>query len=247
MLHRLLLGQERVTAEQLVSPQGSSGRLSDRPSTLSSGDPAELIIAKQAAQSIEVDVSYIQRLAAKTATYRSTHDASTAGMSSTDAPTGAFLDAVKVDSEWRIARGEVERLLAARHEPQVVIGYVVTCSTAKSLSSVWATGDAEVRALCGQAFKAGVAKPWSTWNPAPECRRLVDAAFLPITGSGMRPLVAPAQAKLIASRRFACTAYRNGPSSRSQASTIAGSDRTILSAMSVALRLALVSTMARTR
>ncbi|MFN0026451.1 MAG: relaxase domain-containing protein [Acidimicrobiales bacterium] len=77
-------------------------------------------------------------------------------MSSTDAPTGAFLDAVKVHSEWRIARGEVERLLAARNEPQVVIGYVATCSTAKSLSTVWATGAAEAQALCEQAFEASV-------------------------------------------------------------------------------------------
>ncbi len=142
MLHRVLLDQDPVTGEQLVSPQGSSGRSSNRPSAVSSGDPAELLTAEQAAQSIGVDVSYIRRLAAKTATYRSTHDTSTAGVSSTDAPTDAFLDAVKVHGDWRIARGEVDRFLAARHEPQVVIGYDGTCSAAKSLAIVWATGDA---------------------------------------------------------------------------------------------------------
>ncbi len=39
-----------------------------------------------------------------------------------------------------------------------MIGYDVTFSAAKSLSIVWATGDAEVRALCEEAFEAGVAK-----------------------------------------------------------------------------------------
>ena len=158
MLQRVLLGQDPVTGEQLVSSQGSSGRSANRPSALSSGDPAELLTAEQAAQSIGVDASYIRRLAAKTATYRSTHDPSTTGVNSTDAPTGAFPDAVKLNGEWRIPRAEVERFVAARHEPQVVIGYDVTFSAAKSLSIVWATGDAEVRALCEEAFEAGVAK-----------------------------------------------------------------------------------------
>ena len=75
MLHRVLLGQDPVTGEQLVSPQGSSGRSTN----IFTGDPTELLNAEQAAQSIGVDVSYIRRLATKTATYRSTHDPSTTG------------------------------------------------------------------------------------------------------------------------------------------------------------------------
>lgn len=158
MLQRVLLGQDPVTSEQLVSPQGSSGRSSNRPSARTPGDPAELMTADQAARDIGVDVSYIRGLAGKTATYRSAQPPSTTGVSSTNAPTGAFLDAVKVNGEWRIAGGEIERLIATRHEPQVVIGHDVTFSAAKSLSIVWATGDAEIRALCEEAFDAGVAK-----------------------------------------------------------------------------------------
>ena len=76
-----------------MSPQGSAGRSTNRPSTIPTGDPGELLTAEHAAQSIGVDVSCIRRLAAKTATYHSTHDPSTAGVNSTDAPTGAFFDA----------------------------------------------------------------------------------------------------------------------------------------------------------
>ena len=157
MLQRVLLGQDPVTAEQLVSAQGSSGRSSNRPSNTALGDPGELLTTEQTAHLIGVDVSYVRRVAARTATYRSTQDSPTTAVSGTDTPTGAYLDAAKVNGEWRIARGEVERFIAARHEPQVVIGYDVTFSAPKSLSILWATGNAEVRALCEEAFEAGVA------------------------------------------------------------------------------------------
>jgi conjugative relaxase-like TrwC/TraI family protein len=157
MLQRVLLGQDPVTAEQLVSAQGSSGRSSNRPSRIAIGGSGKLLTAEQAAHLIGVDASYVRRVASRTATYRSTQGSPTTAVSGTDAPTGAYLDATKVNSEWRIARGEVERFIAARHEPQVVIGYDVTFSAPKSLSILWATGNAEVRALCEQAFEAGVA------------------------------------------------------------------------------------------
>ncbi|MFN0029840.1 MAG: MobF family relaxase, partial [Acidimicrobiales bacterium] len=158
MLHRALLGQDPATGAQLVSAQGSSGRATQRRVELPAGEQDDLVTLSQAAASIGVDAGYLRRLAAKTATYRSTHDPSTTGATSTNAPTGAFLDAAKINGEWRITRGEVERIVSARHEPQVVIGYDVTFSAAKSLSIVWATGDAEVRGLCEEAFEAGVAK-----------------------------------------------------------------------------------------
>ena len=77
---------------------------------------------------------------------------------------------------------------SSTHEPQVVIGYDVTFSAAKSLSIVWATGDAEVRALCEEAFEAGVAKAveylesYAIWcvgvgatNPPRDARRVLPA------------------------------------------------------------------------
>ena len=156
MLQRVLLGQDPRTGAQLVSAQGSSGRTANRRSTHPIADSGGLLTAEQAAGVIGVDVSYVRHLAAKTATYRSTQHAPTANATWPDSPTGAYLDATKVGSEWRVASGEVDRFVAARTAPQVVIGYDVTFSAPKSLSILWATGDASIRGLCEEAFDAGV-------------------------------------------------------------------------------------------
>ena len=68
--------------------------------------------AEEAAASIGVDVSYVRRLAATTATYRAAHDPST--WCDSPAPTGAFLDAVETDAGWRITR---ERGRSVRRGP----------------------------------------------------------------------------------------------------------------------------------
>jgi conjugative relaxase-like TrwC/TraI family protein len=153
MMERVLLGQDPVTAEPLVSARGSSRRAHLTGSALARGDAAELLSLADAAERVGVHAGYLRRLAARTATVRSSHAPPTDDPAS---PTGASLDAVKVGGEWRVARGEVARFVAERREPQVVIGYDVTFSAPKSLSIIWATGDAEVRALCEEAFEAGV-------------------------------------------------------------------------------------------
>jgi hypothetical protein len=158
MLQRVLLGQDPVTGTQLVKAQGSSGRTTQRRAELPAGGPDDLIPIGQATAAIGVDRRYLLRLATNTATYRSSHDPPTTDVSSTVALTGAYLDAVKVDGKWRITRAEVQRFMATRHEPPVVIGYDLTFSASKSLSIVWATGGPETRALCEEAFEAGVAK-----------------------------------------------------------------------------------------
>ena len=168
MLQRVLLGQDPITAEQLVTAAGSSGRSTNKPSTRPVGDPAGLLTAEAAAELIGVDVSYVRRLAGKTATYRSTQTAPpTTSVTSTGAPTAGFLQASKVNGEWIIARREVERFIPTRRKPQVVIGYDITFSGAKSLSIVWATATPEVRALCEEAFEAGPKPSSSSSSSSP--------------------------------------------------------------------------------
>lgn len=95
MLQRVLLGQDPITAEQLVTAAGSSGRSTNKPSTRPVGDPAGLLTAEAAAELIGVDVSYVRRLAGKTATYRSTQTAppTTGGPAPGHLPQGFFSEA----------------------------------------------------------------------------------------------------------------------------------------------------------
>lgn len=156
-LKRVLLGQDPTTGAQLVGARGSSGRAATRRTLLGDGDPHQLLTLDQAAAHLGVDASYLRRLAAKTATSRTTEGASPAPTTSTDASPSAHLDAVKVDGRWKITRAELDRFAEARRQPQVVIGYDVTFSAPKSLSILWATGSPEVRELCEEAFDAAVA------------------------------------------------------------------------------------------
>ncbi|MCC6436160.1 MAG: relaxase domain-containing protein [Acidimicrobiales bacterium] len=156
-LRRALLGQNPATGEQLVGAHGSSGRTTSRRTLLPDGPAGELFTLDQAAAHIGVDVSYLRRLAAKTATSRSTEAPSPGSPTSTNASPGAYLDAVKVRGQWRVTRAEIDRFVDSRRQPQVVIGYDITFSAPKSLSILWATGSPEVRALCEEAFDAGVA------------------------------------------------------------------------------------------
>ena len=124
---------------------------------LPAGPADELFTLDQAAAHIGVDTSYLRRLAAKTATSRPTETPPPSGPTSTNASPAAHLDAVKDRGRWRVTRAEIDRFVDARHQPQVVIGYDITFSAPKSLSILWATGSPEVRALCEEAFDAGVA------------------------------------------------------------------------------------------
>jgi len=156
-LRRALLGQDPATGDQLVGAHGSSGRTTTRRTLLPAGPADELFTLDQAAAHIGVDTSYLRRLAAKTATSRPTETPPPSGPTSTNASPAAHLDAVKDRGRWRVTRAEIDRFVDARHQPQVVIGYDITFSAPKSLSILWATGSPEVRALCEEAFDAGVA------------------------------------------------------------------------------------------
>ncbi|MEZ5278985.1 MAG: MobF family relaxase [Acidimicrobiales bacterium] len=165
-LTRVLLGQDPSTGAQLVTAVGSAGRAKNHAKGLPPGKPDELFSLPQAAEASGVHRSYLWRLATK-------HTADQAEFTSPTAPTGSpitppepstgrrsgtYLSATKVDGQWMVTRSEVERFIAAREIPQVVMAYDVTFSAPKSLSILWATGSPEVRELVEEAFEAGVAR-----------------------------------------------------------------------------------------
>lgn len=163
---RVLLGQHPATGHQLVTAAGSSARARHHPKGLPPAEATELVTLGVASDAIGVDVSYLRRLARESATSRSPSTSPPGGPGSPpgseDTPTTplevAHLDAEKVGRQWMVSRAEVERFIDHRNQPQVVMAYDITFSAPKSLSIVWATGDAETRQLCEDAFEAGVAR-----------------------------------------------------------------------------------------
>ncbi|MFV0316208.1 MAG: MobF family relaxase, partial [Microthrixaceae bacterium] len=163
---RILLGQDPHTGEQLVTATGSAGRAKNHGKGLPPGDPNELFTLPLAAEATGVHRTYLWRLANKNQADQHEHGPSTApetastGRSgpSTGHRSGTYLSAEKVDGQWMVTRAEVERFIADRQVPQVVMAYDVTFSAPKSLSILWATGSPEVRALVEEAFEAGVAR-----------------------------------------------------------------------------------------
>lgn len=149
---RVLLGQDPLTGEQLVAAAGSAARAKHHPRGLPAGDPGERVTLAAAAEAIGVDVSYLRRLARESTTSRSQSDPPPGP------PGAARLDAEKVRGQWMVTRSEVERFIATRNQPQVVMAYDITFSAPKSLSIIWATGDEQTQRLCEDAFEAGVAK-----------------------------------------------------------------------------------------
>ncbi len=123
MLQRVLLGQHPTTGQQLVAAFGSAGRtIHDNTATIApTGRPTEQLTIEQVAKLIDVDPSYLRRLARQTAANKPEPP------NGTTAVGPARLDASRTDyGEWRVTRGEVERFRAGRKEPQVVLGYDLT-------------------------------------------------------------------------------------------------------------------------
>lgn len=156
---RVLLGQDPLTGEQLITAAGSAARAKHRPKGLPAGDPDERVTLAAAAEAIGVDVSYLRRLARESATSRSQSIPPPGTEGPPPGPPGAArFDAEKVKGQWMVTRAEVDRFIATRNQPQVVMAYDITFSAPKSLSIVWATGDEQTQRLCENAFEAGVAK-----------------------------------------------------------------------------------------
>ncbi len=158
MLQRVLLGQNPATGQQLVGAIGSAGRaVHDNAATVAlTGPPSELLNIDQAAKLIDVDPSYLRRLARQTASPPTGLPGATA------TPQTARLDASRTaDAEWRVTRAEVERFKAERKEPQVVLGYDLTYSVPKSVSIAWAAADNDGKATIEDALHQAVDKALS--------------------------------------------------------------------------------------
>ncbi len=154
---RVLHGQHPHTGESLVSAQGSNGRAEHDPAawrrrrryTLSVADAAELV---------GVDASYIRRIATRTTAVGAEQDAAERSrMPGPDLP-AAYLDGAKdADGRWRFDREEVVRFAESRQSARVVFGYDVTWSAPKSVSMLYARGNADDRRAVEASFEAAVA------------------------------------------------------------------------------------------
>ena len=156
---RLLLGQDPNTAEQLIKATGSNGRSRGHSHNLSilPSDPSESLTAAEVADIVGVDVSYIRRLATKTAALR-TAQASAAQAGETEPETPAsYLDGTKNSKgAWSLSRIEAERFATARTEQQVVLGYDITFSVPKSVSALYAQGTVNDQTAIDQAIESAV-------------------------------------------------------------------------------------------
>ena len=160
---RVLLGQHAVTGEQLVGPSGSAARAEQagREGALVAphGEPDELLSLPQAATLLGVSDRYLRRLAAETATLRDEQaKAVAAGEPPPDTPATYLVASQDGDKKhWRVTRAEVERFAADRAAPAAVVGYDLTFSVPKSVSILWARGDAAVQAQILAAIERAVA------------------------------------------------------------------------------------------
>ena len=154
---RVLLGQDPRTGDQLLLANGSSGRARGHAHGLSSivGDPNEPLTASQVAEMAGVDASYVRRLANKTAQLRADQaEAPTDGRAIPETP-HSYVEATKNEKgSWVIARGEAERFVGERSEPQMMLGFDITWSAPKSVSALYAQGTAEDRVAIDESLEA---------------------------------------------------------------------------------------------
>ncbi|WP_083418363.1 MobF family relaxase [Pseudofrankia sp. BMG5.36] len=71
-------------------------------------------------------------------------------------PAGGLVGVKGADGRWRVRRGDLQRWVAARVVPATVLGFDVVCAVPKSVSLLWAFGDAQTRADVAAALDAAV-------------------------------------------------------------------------------------------
>jgi conjugative relaxase-like TrwC/TraI family protein len=156
VFERLLLGRHPHSGIQLVGSQGSNGR-TDHHSPAAGKRRRGPLTADQVADLVGVDVSYIRRIAARTARIRTQQRiAARSGEMAPELP-GSFLDAEKdSNGRWSIRRDEAERFAAQRAEAKVVLGYDITWSVPKSVSALYAQGTEADRRAVEESMEAAV-------------------------------------------------------------------------------------------
>jgi len=139
-LHRLLVGQNPSTGDQLVTANGSAQRAhAETVAAALRGSDDELLTLPQAAEALGVSATYLRAQATATAKSRAAQarqDA--AGQDVTPLP-ASHLDATQATkgSPWQVTRGELRRFAAEREAPAVVVGFDLTFSVPKSVSILW--------------------------------------------------------------------------------------------------------------
>ncbi|WP_322752011.1 MULTISPECIES: relaxase domain-containing protein [unclassified Frankia] len=175
-LQRLLCGLHARTGLPVLPAAGSAGRATaGTPTTARSGQACEVLSLRQAAAIAGVGVTYLRRLAERTAaadtaaadhgdTPSAADSATATDPAATTTPAterpggGERLTARKEpgSGRWLVTRTEVDRFTAEREPPTVVLGFDVTCAAPKSVSLLWAFGDDALRADIAAALDAGV-------------------------------------------------------------------------------------------
>jgi conjugative relaxase-like TrwC/TraI family protein len=202
-LIRGLKGRHPIMDVPLLGPRGSSGRSSGPPPgsrpVVRHGAPDETLSIPEAAFVAGVLPRYLRRLAE--AQPRTRFDRPTpsndvdprVARRLIEALTGRrltipipgserdYLIADKHGRDWRVRRGELERYMAERIVPETVMGFDVVCAAPKSVSLLWAVGDARVRADIAEAFDSAVDATLA-YLEAHGCYGMVDGRNLPGDG-----------------------------------------------------------------
>ncbi len=165
-LARMLLGQDPSSGRQLLDGRGSAARADhlgrDTAKVAGQGPDDELLTIPQAASLLGVSPQYLRKVVDRTAAARLEADLPEPGqpLAGLGHP---YLDAARSgeNGHWQVTRGEVRRFAAERDAPTAVIGYDLTFSVPKSVSLLWARGDADrqaaIVAAVGEAVAAGLA------------------------------------------------------------------------------------------
>lgn len=156
-LEALLRGDDPRSGTSLLSTRGSAQRAQRGRAATASGWDEPWYTLQEAAELVGVSDRYLRRVAGRTRALldRTGGDAST--LATLEADGRAFLVAAQdEDGRWRVERDELLRFITARTGRAVTMGFDVTFSVPKSVSILWALGDAPTRAAVMAAFEAAV-------------------------------------------------------------------------------------------
>jgi conjugative relaxase-like TrwC/TraI family protein len=136
----LLLGDDPTTGAALLSGQGSAGRAErDREGTMVPIDPTKTYSTVEAARVLGVTKQAVGQQLGAGAKWMEQHPDQT--------PPDDVLVGAKTGPKqsWEIDGAVLAKFAASRTEADVVLGFDVTWSAPKSLSSIWALGDDDTR------------------------------------------------------------------------------------------------------
>ncbi len=143
-LARMLLGQDPRTGRQLVARARRVTATAPRPHT----QPDELLSLADAARQAHVGTGYLRRMAriGEAAMVRRTVEVMAGAPLTLPPEHWLAAERTGVRNGWRVNANELERFMCGRTSRPVVIAYDVTFSAPKSVSVLWAAGDADVQA-----------------------------------------------------------------------------------------------------